>query len=58
MTIVLILILILLLGGWGFGYRSGEITMESPVGLLIILVFIVILVSVFLGPHFGFWRYW
>jgi ABC-type multidrug transport system permease subunit len=56
MDLILILVLIAVLGGSWYGHTSRGLTLESPVGI-ILLILVVCLALGLLVPHTGWHRY-
>jgi len=54
MTLILLILIVVLLLGGGWGYQAGH-AWNSPLGILLLVVLIVLLLSVFGGPRFGWW---
>jgi hypothetical protein len=52
MTILLVIILVLILFGGGWGYRSGTIAYRDPLGMVLIILFVVVLFGLFGYPYF------
>jgi hypothetical protein len=54
-TIILVVLLVLLLAGGGWGYRTGQVSLGNPIGILLVVVLVVLLVGLIGGPRLGAW---
>jgi hypothetical protein len=57
MTLIVILLILLLLGGGGWGWRSGNMSVGSPVFLVLVGVVLFLLFGGVLAPSAG-WYHW
>ena len=52
MTILLVIVLVLLLFGGGWGYRSGAVAYHDPLGIVLILLFVIVIFGLVGYPYF------
>jgi len=56
MTLILIILLLVILFGGGYGYRTGYVAYNNPIGIILLVVLIIIIFGL-LSPRFGWWTY-
>jgi hypothetical protein len=56
MDIILIVILLMVLGGGWYGHSARGLTLESPLGVILLIAVVLIAVGL-LVPHTGWHRY-
>jgi len=56
MTLVLVILIVLLLLGGGWGYSSGHVAYNNPIGIILTVLVVVLLVGLFL-PYAGYHWY-
>lgn len=56
MTLILIILLVLLLFGGGYGYRTGYVGYNNPLGIILLIIIVLLVVGLILP--FGGYRWY
>lgn len=56
-TMLIVVLLVVLLVGGGWGYTSGHYTYNSPIGIILIILAILLVFALLGGPRLGYWHY-
>lgn len=55
MSLFLILLLVLLVAGGGYGWSTGYTTHESPAGIILLVLIVLVILGLIGGPRAGWW---
>jgi hypothetical protein len=55
MTVILIVLLVLVFAGGGWGYRTGYVGAQSPVGIILLVLVLLLVLGLLGGPRAGLW---